>query len=186
MTAFELNGIEKMYADELYWAVDEAEQGGATLITRDGKPAALVMPLTRGTVTEHATRLGSGTMQIRPNDIDRVVPLATWIAASLTSGAAVYWRQIVVVDDWTEIPSYTDELAKAQSAWITAEILRIGDCPPPPVTAVAVVLGLDPDTLWTHVEGIHGWEPHDEGYEAAVWAAAACTDHNAEFTEKQP
>ena len=48
---------------------------------------------------------------------------------------------------------------------------------PPQVTAVAEVLGLDPDKLWEHVEGIHGWEPHDEGYEDAVWAAAECTEH---------
>jgi hypothetical protein len=56
------------------------------------------MPLTGDPVTEYATMLGSDTMQVRPDN--RYVPLADWI--DIQSGA-VYRRQIVVVDDWTEV-----------------------------------------------------------------------------------
>lgn len=92
-----------MYADDLFDAVDQAELGGAALITRGGKPAALIVPLTGDPVIEHATRMGSGTMQVRPNDIDRVVPLADWMEVCRSSSAVVFRRQIVVLDDWTEV-----------------------------------------------------------------------------------
>ena len=41
----EINGIERMYADELFYAVDRAENGSATVITKDGVPVALITPL---------------------------------------------------------------------------------------------------------------------------------------------
>ena len=73
--------------------------------------------------------------------------------------------------------AYAEALARAQAAWVEAELPggAGGGCPPV-VTAVASVLGMNSNRLWTHVEGIHGWEPHDEGYEDAVWAAADCDD----------
>lgn len=49
--------------------------------------------------------------------------------------------------------------------------------PPPYVTAVAAMFGVDGGALWDHVEGVHGWEPHDDGYGQAVWAALWCTSH---------
>jgi hypothetical protein len=73
--------------------------------------------------------------------------------------------------------AYARAYAKALEAWGDAmEIMLHGEPRPPEVTAVASVLGLDPGELDWHVEAEHGHEPHDEGYEDAVWAAAACTD----------
>lgn len=69
---------------------------------------------------------------------------------------------------------YEAALAKAQADYPRTP--WDDDALPPPVTAVASVLGLDPYALDWHVEAEHGWEPHDEGYEDAVWAAAACDD----------
>lgn len=67
--------------------------------------------------------------------------------------------------------------AKALEEWDdTARIMLLGEPRPPEVTAVASVLGLDPDVLDWHVEAEHGHEPHDEGYEDSVWATAECTD----------
>lgn len=39
---------------------------------------------------------------------------------------------------------------------------------------IADLTGLDPKNLNWHVEAIHGWEPHDVGYRAAVVTAAGC------------
>lgn len=78
--------------------------------------------------------------------------------------------------------AYAEALAKAKAEWGDAlQIMMHGEPRPPEVEAVASVLGLDPEALWDHVEGIHGWEPHDEGYEDAVWAAAECDEHDAEL-----
>jgi antitoxin (DNA-binding transcriptional repressor) of toxin-antitoxin stability system len=41
----ELNGIERMYADDLFGATARAERGLATVITRDGRPVAFIQPL---------------------------------------------------------------------------------------------------------------------------------------------
>jgi len=73
--------------------------------------------------------------------------------------------------------TYTEARAKALEEWGDAlDILLHGEPRPVEITAVASVLGMDPEALWDHVEGVHGWEPHDEGYEDAVWAAAECDD----------
>lgn len=69
--------------------------------------------------------------------------------------------------------AYAAALPVAEAAWTEAELYDARTLPPPVVSAVASALGMDPDALWDHVEGVHGWEPHDEGYEDAVWAAAA-------------
>jgi hypothetical protein len=67
--------------------------------------------------------------------------------------------------------------AKALEGWGDAmQVMLYGEPRPPEVEAVASVLGIDPGELDWHVEAEHGHEPHDEGYEGHVWAAAACTD----------
>ena len=68
--------------------------------------------------------------------------------------------------------AYTAALPGAEAAWTEAELYGAANLPPPVITAVASALGLNAETLWGHVEGTHGWEPHNEGYEDAVWAAA--------------
>jgi hypothetical protein len=73
--------------------------------------------------------------------------------------------------------AYAEAYARALAEWGDAiAIMMHGEPRPPEVEAVASVLGLDPEALWDHVEGEHGWEPHDEGFEDAVWTAAACDD----------
>jgi hypothetical protein len=44
----------------------------------------------------------------------------------------------------------------------------------PDVIRVAAELGIDPHVLDLHVEEVHGWEPHDDGYAEAVGRAARC------------
>ena len=89
----------------------------------------------------------------------------------------VYGRAGVSIDHTRA--AYDQELAKAEAEYRDLAMWRT--LPPPQVTAVAAVLGLDAGRLWDHVEGIHGWEPHDEGYETAVWEAAACTEHDTDL-----
>lgn len=54
-------------------------------------------------VVEHALRMASGSMQVRPTDpeIERVYPLVEWLANHQAWGA-VYTRTVIVVDDWHE------------------------------------------------------------------------------------
>lgn len=82
--------------------------------------------------------------------------------------------------------AFAATLPAAEAAWADAELHCTAALPPPVVTTVAAVLALDPEDLWDHVEGIHGWEPHDEGYEDAVWAAAECTDHGGRRGHDEP
>jgi hypothetical protein len=49
-----------------------------------------------------------------------------------------------------------------------------GEPLPPEVADIAAAEGVDPHDLDHHVEAIHGWEPHDEGYGAAVAASVEC------------
>ena len=73
--------------------------------------------------------------------------------------------------------AYATALAKAEADWPGAMgVFLLGEPLPFEVTAVAEVLGLNPEALGWHVEAEHGWESHDEGYEAHVWEAAECTD----------
>ncbi len=44
----------------------------------------------------------------------------------------------------------------------------------PRVETAAKEAGLNPDDLWSHLEGQHGWESHDEGYERAIQDAVEC------------
>jgi hypothetical protein len=83
--------------------------------------------------------------------------------------------EVAVTDEQRR--AYAKALAKAEAAWPGAmHVLLLGEPLPAEVTAVAEVLGLDPEALGWHVEAEHGHEPHDEGYEADVWRAAECTD----------
>jgi hypothetical protein len=49
-----------------------------------------------------------------------------------------------------------------------------GEPLPEPVADIAAGRGIDPHTLDHHVEGVHGWEPHDVGYPSRVGEAADC------------
>lgn len=49
-----------------------------------------------------------------------------------------------------------------------------GEPLPPEVADIAAAEGVDPHRLDHHVEAIHGWEPHDEGYAQAVAASVEC------------
>lgn len=57
---------------------------------------------------------------------------------------------------------------------IAEQIMYWGEPLYPSVIEVAARAGLDPHELAGHVEGEHGWEPHNVGYDKAVEQAAAC------------
>lgn len=49
-----------------------------------------------------------------------------------------------------------------------------GEPLPQAVIDVAGEHRIDPHALDSHVEGVHGWEPHDTGYPGRVGEAADC------------
>jgi hypothetical protein len=53
---------------------------------------------------EHAILMSDGSMQVRPDDleIDEIYPLDKWIK-NQKRFHRVYRREIVVVEDWTEV-----------------------------------------------------------------------------------
>jgi len=57
-------------------------------------------------VTEYAIQMSSGAMQVRNGEpyVERVYPLADWIAHGQENGGKVYRRRVIVVDDWEEVP----------------------------------------------------------------------------------
>jgi hypothetical protein len=57
-------------------------------------------------VTEYATGMSGGGMNVRPDDpeIERAYPLDVWIEHRQRDGGRVYQRRIVVIDDWEEVP----------------------------------------------------------------------------------
>jgi hypothetical protein len=57
------------------------------------------------------------------------------------------------------------------TAW---QVMCYGEPLPAEVIHTATATGLEPHALHHHVEGVHGNEPHDPGYPAAVAAAARC------------
>ncbi|HEY6117698.1 MAG TPA: hypothetical protein VI172_17220 [Candidatus Dormibacteraeota bacterium] len=54
------------------------------------------------------------------------------------------------------------------------DVMAYGEPLPPAVADIAAAEGVDPHHLGHHVEAIHGWEPHDEGYAQAVAASVEC------------
>lgn len=73
--------------------------------------------------------------------------------------------------------AYAEAKARAEAAYPDAmTVMLLGEPMPAKVLAAAEVLGLEPGALDWHVEALHGHEPHDEGYEEAVWRTAECTD----------
>lgn len=56
-------------------------------------------------VTEHATWMASGAMQVRSShpDIEFLYPLANWIKHETSHGTKIYRREIIVVSDWEEV-----------------------------------------------------------------------------------
>jgi hypothetical protein len=61
--------------------------------------------------------------------------------------------------------TYRNVLRQAEEEWWEGDR-------PCEVTAVARAAGLDPDRLWEEVEGVRGWESHDQGYQGMVWLIA--------------
>jgi hypothetical protein len=57
------------------------------------------------TVVEHAVRMAGGGYHIRSDgqDIERIYPTEEWIEHQIRSGAMVYKRRVIVVEDWTEV-----------------------------------------------------------------------------------
>lgn len=49
-----------------------------------------------------------------------------------------------------------------------------GEPLPPEVADTAAAESVDPHELDHHVEAVHGWEPHDQGYADAVKASVEC------------
>jgi hypothetical protein len=61
--------------------------------------------------------------------------------------------------------TYRKALAQAEEEWTDGDT-------PVEVTAVAKATGMDPAKLWDEVEGLRGWESHDQGYQGMVWLIA--------------
>jgi hypothetical protein len=57
---------------------------------------------------------------------------------------------------------------------LARKILYEGEPIPDKVIQVAEEYKLDPKDLDWHVEAIHGWERHDNGYDTQVTFAAEC------------
>lgn len=57
-------------------------------------------------LVEHATQMSGGGMHVRAEapGLERVFPLAQWIAAKQGDGGKVYRRVVRVVKDWVEVP----------------------------------------------------------------------------------
>lgn len=56
--------------------------------------------------TEHAVRMSGGGMHVRTSDpeVERIYPLAEWIATRQRDGDKIFRRRVIVVEDWTEVP----------------------------------------------------------------------------------
>lgn len=56
-------------------------------------------------ITEYALRMSGGAMQVRnPHpEIERVYPVAEWIAGETRFGHHIYRRRVIVVSDWEEV-----------------------------------------------------------------------------------
>src|SRR6516165_1499971 len=78
-----------------------------------------------------------------------------------------------MLDHWPRLPwAFPWALAICEEAWRQRALAGIESDPPPYVSAVATVLGTDAFALWDRLEGLHGWESHDEGYGQRVWQEA--------------
>jgi len=61
-----------------------------------------------------------------------------------------------------------------EAADLASQVLYWGEPLPQAVIDTAVRHGLDPHALDEHVEAVHGWEPHNNGFAEAVEVAARC------------
>ena len=61
--------------------------------------------------------------------------------------------------------TYRKALARAEEEWTEGDTAV-------EVSAVAKATGMDPAELWEEVEGVRGWESHDQGYQGMVWLVA--------------
>lgn len=70
------------------------------------------------------------------------------------------------------------EYCRAGTPWISddlgKQIMVYGEPLPQIVIDTAAKYELNPHGLDWHVEGMHGWEPHDQGYDLAVEQSAQC------------
>lgn len=59
----------------------------------------------REPVTEHAVEMAGGGMQVRNSapHVEKIFPLAEWIASEQRFGGRVWRRTVIVVDDWHEV-----------------------------------------------------------------------------------
>lgn len=57
-------------------------------------------------VNEHAIQMSGGSMQVRPDDIEHIYPLAEWIEDYQRYGGKVFTRKVIVVEDWHEVPNH--------------------------------------------------------------------------------
>ncbi|WP_410570335.1 hypothetical protein [Amycolatopsis sp. cmx-4-61] len=57
-------------------------------------------------ITEHAKLMSGGSMNVFPDDPETEAdyPMDKRIRAHQRFGGKVYWRRIIVVDDWEEVP----------------------------------------------------------------------------------
>jgi len=58
-------------------------------------------------VTEHGILMSDGGFHVRnpAPEIERIFPAAEWIQHLIRSGAHVYRRRVIVVEEWIEIKS---------------------------------------------------------------------------------
>jgi hypothetical protein len=89
------------------WARAEAKRRGVKLSQVLNE--ALEHEMEREPVTEHAVEMSGGGMHVRWDDpeMERIYPLAQWIPAQQRHGGHVWRRRIIVVEDWSEVPSET-------------------------------------------------------------------------------
>jgi hypothetical protein len=54
---------------------------------------------------EYGILMSGGGYQIRNGhpEIERIYPVAEWIAGEKRTGGHVFWRRVIVVEDWAEL-----------------------------------------------------------------------------------
>ncbi|MFB9926019.1 hypothetical protein ACFORO_12430 [Amycolatopsis halotolerans] len=57
-----------------------------------------------GAEDEHGLLMSGGGVHVRPDGIEHVYPLASWIENQQRNGSHVMHRRVIVVEDWSEVP----------------------------------------------------------------------------------
>lgn len=81
------------------YSVGDAERAAAAAIMEGWTPPGDV-------TTEHGERMSGGGFQVRSSAayVERISPLADWIAHQQRLDGVVYRRRVVVVEDWEPLP----------------------------------------------------------------------------------